>query len=361
MKKQIAIIGTRGIPNQYGGFEQFAEQLSQELVKKNVDVFVYNPTTHPYTKSAFNGVQIIRKKLHEKTLGHLAHLFYDYACLKDSVEKKIDTVLACGYGSMLLAFWFVSLKQTKLIINMDGLEWKRKRWHSLGKLLLKITEKTAVRKGHVLITDHLAINDYFKTKYNIASPYIPYGADIPKTFNETYLNNYNLKPNEYFILISRPVSENNIHTILSGFSKSDSKKKFVIITNTKDKYSKKLMRRYTDKRFVFLPNIYDADTLNTLRHFSAAYFHGHSVGGTNPSLLEAMASECLIIAHDNIFSKTILKENAFYFNTISDVTHHIDAIDSLLDSKQSFVAANKLQILKNYQWEKIADAYFELL
>ena len=362
-KKRIAIIGTRGIPNRYGGFEQFAEQLSYHLYQLGFEVFVYNPHQHPYSQSTFNHVNIIRKKLYEKQLGHLAHLLYDYACLKDSIQQKFDAVVACGYGSMLPAFLFLPLRSTKLIINMDGLEWKRKRWHSLGKLLLKISEKTAVgNPRHILVTDHPEIQRYLQKKYNRSSHYIPYGANIPQSFNQEAIAHYGLSAGNYFLLISRPIAENNIHTILSGFAQSNSTKQFVIITNINDPYTRKLIKTYRhDSRFVFLANVYEQEVLNNLRYFSAAYFHGHSVGGTNPSLLEAMASQCLIMAHDNVFNKTILKNNAYYFSTRNDIRHFVENISMHQEQKEHFVTENLQTIATHYQWGNIAKLYAKLV
>ncbi|HIE16474.1 MAG TPA: DUF1972 domain-containing protein, partial [Bacteroidales bacterium] len=344
MRKKIAIIGTRGIPNRYGGFEQFAENLSVQLAKKSFDVTVYNPDYHLYDKLYFRGVRIRKKKLNEKLWGAAANILYDYACMKDAINTGNHIIIACGYGSMLAALQIKRPENVKLIINMDGMEWQRRKWHSLVKIILYAAEKQAVKKADILVTDHKEIHSYYKVKYGIDNPCIPYGASIPKHFNESCLKRFGLEAGKYFLMISRPISENNLPVILQGFVDSGVNEDFIIVTNMNDRYAKKLAKQYDNTKIRFFSNIFDAETLSSLRFYSKGYFHGHSVGGTNPSLLEAMAAQCFIVAHHNVFNKTILGDNAIYFKTKQDVKDIFCKFDSLIKRKTLF-AKNNLSVI----------------
>ncbi len=360
MKKKIAIIGTKGIPNRYGGFEQFAENLSVQLVNKGFEVTVYNPDYHPYEEPTYQGVVIRKKQLNEKLWGPAANILYDYACMKDAIARENDVVLACGYGSMLAAIQIKRPAKTRLIVNMDGMEWQRRKWHSIVKTILHTSEKQAVKKADLLVTDHAEINSYYKVKYGIENPCIPYGANVPTDFDKTKLPDFDLEAGRYYLMISRPISENNLPEILQGFIKLKAEDNLVVITNMNDPYAKKLARKYHDTKIRFLSNIFEADILNSLRFYSKGYFHGHSVGGTNPSLLEAMAAQCFIVAHDNAFNRGILKNNAVYFKTEDDVTAIFNQFNELLQKKSGFTKNNLTTILRDYSWEKVTEAYMKL-
>lgn len=360
MKKKIAIIGTRGIPNRYGGFEQFAESLSVQLVNNGFKVTVYNPDYHFYRESTYRGVIIRNKKLNEKLWGPAANILYDYACMKDAIAMENDVVLACGYGSMLVAIQIKRPAKTRLIINMDGMEWQRRKWHSLVKFILHASEKQAVKKADMLVTDHTEINSYYKVKYGIDNPCIPYGTTVPTSYDKTKLNKFGLEAGKYFLMISRPISENNLPEILQGFINSKITDDLVVITNMNDSYARKLARKYHDTKIRFLSNVFEADILDNLRFYSKGYFHGHSVGGTNPSLLEAMATQSFIVAHNNAFNRAILKDNALYFKTESEITHIFNHFDDYLIQKADFVKNNLTTIIRDYSWEKVTKAYMML-
>ncbi len=360
MKRKIAIIGTRGIPNRYGGFEQFAEHLSVNLVKQGFEVTVYNPDYHPYDEQLYQGVMIRKKKLNENLWGPAANILYDYACMKDAIAKKNNVILACGYGSMLAAIQIKRPAGTKLIINMDGMEWQRRKWHSMVRTILHASEKQAVKKADLLVTDHREINSYYKVKYGIDSPCIPYGATMPTNFDKEKLSAFGLTANRYFLMISRPISENNLPEILQGFIKSEVQENLVVVTNMNDSYAKKLARQYHNTKIRFLSNIFDSNILNSLRFYAKGYFHGHSVGGTNPSLLEAMAAQSFIVAHDNAFNRAILKDNALYFKTEQNVMELFNRFDDLLSQKSVFVKNNLTTIINDYSWETVTQKYIRL-
>jgi len=338
---KIAITGTRGIPNRYGGFEQFAEQLSSRLVKRGHNVWVYNPSFHPVLSDEYNKVKIIRKLSPEKYFGPASNYLYDFLCLRDALQRKADIILECGYATATPAIRVLNFKKTLLLINPDGMEWERPKWNQLTRKIIQISEKTAVRLAHRLICDNPEIISYYKEKYSIDPIYIPYGAEIFENPDERVLKDFNILPSEYFLLVSRFEPANNLGMVIKGFLNSGCEKKLLIVGDPQNGFGRKLVKEFGSKaNVIFTKDIFDQSILNNLRYFSKAYFHGHSAGGTNPSLLEAMAAGSLIISHDNKFNRYILKENALYFKNENDIIQIIHSEKDWINSKELFIEKN---------------------
>jgi glycosyltransferase involved in cell wall biosynthesis len=358
---KIAITGTRGIPNRYGGFEQFAEQLSQRLARHGHDVWVYNPSFHPVPCDEYKKVKIIRKSSPEKYMGPVANYLYDFLCLRDAVKKKADIILECGYATATPAIRMLNFKKTLLLINPDGMEWQRPKWNLFTRNIIRISEKTAVRLAHRLICDNPEIISYYKEKYSIDPIYIPYGAEIFKNPDEQVLKTFNIQPYEYFLLISRFEPANNLGIIIEGFIHSGCEKKLLVVGDPRNSLGRKLLKEFGSlSNVLFIKNIFDQNILDNLRYYSKAYFHGHSAGGTNPSLLEAMAAGSLIISHDNKFNRFILKENALYFKNENDFIQILQSEKDWMPRKKSLVEENRKIIEKNYQWEDVTNQYEKL-
>jgi glycosyltransferase involved in cell wall biosynthesis len=357
MKKlRIGIIGTRGIPNYYGGFEQLAEHLSAGLVKSGHDVFVYNSHNHPNKEKKWNGVSIVHCHNPETILGTAGQFIYDLNCVLDARRRDFDVMLVLGYTSISVWAWLFPRKSA-IIFNMDGLEWKRSKYSLLVKKFLLQAEKLAAEHKDYYIADSPVIQSYLKSKYKIESRYIPYGADVPAGGNEKVLQLYRINKNEYFILVARIERENNIEMILDGFSTSNSKKKFIVIGDATNKFGKYLVQKFRkDERIRFAGTMYNKEIKHSLCFFSAMYFHGHSTGGTNPSLLEAMGSQALIAAHNNEFNRQILNCDALYFSGTHDVKNLIENnSDSQL--KTAMIKNNQNKIETVYRWESIISQY----
>lgn len=348
---KIGILGTRGIPNAYGGFEQFAQYLSEGLVQRGHSVWVYNSSDHPYQQKEWRGIHIIHCKDWEGMIGTAGQFLYDYNCLRDARGRSFDVLLQLGYTSN--SVWHRLWPKGMLnVINMDGLEWKRSKYGPVTRKFLVRAEKWAARHGDVLIADSVGIQDYIRQKYDREAIYIPYGADIPQTFDAGKLAQWDLRPDGYHLLMARMEPENNIEMIVQGWMASEKKKPLVLIGNPGNSFGQYLVKTYRDDGLRFIGAIYDADTVNALRHFSTIYFHGHSVGGTNPSLLEAMAAGCTIAAHDNTFNKAILGKEGWYFSCSKEVH---DILDRVPDPAWREKNLQKIKIL--YNWGKIIDQY----
>lgn len=358
---KIAIIGTRGIPNHYGGFEQFAEYLSIGLIKKGHNVSVYNSHNHPYQKKIWKGVEIIHQYDPEHKFGTVGQFIYDLNCILDSRKRKYDIILQLGYTSN--SIWGKLLpKQSVIVTNMDGLEWKRSKYSKSVRKFLKYAEKLAIKTSDYFISDSIGIKKYLIEKYNIKSEFIAYGASAFKNPEDTKVKEKFpfLKPFNYDMLIARMEPENSIETILSAKRKSSNKNELILVGNTENKFGKYLKQEFkSDSRIKFLGSIYDHELLNNLRYFSNLYFHGHSVGGTNPSLLEAMASGALICAHNNVFNKAILDNDGLFFSEEEELTIHFDSVNKK-DYKNE-IENNLYKIKTKYSWPMIINNYEKFL
>lgn len=361
MTLRIGILGTRGIPNHYGGFEQFAEYLSTGLVEKGHEVFVYNSHNHPYNSSTWKNVQLIHCYDPEYQLGSFGQFIYDLNCILDARRRNFDVILMLGFTSSSAWGWFYP-EQSTLIFNMDGLEWKRTKYSKPVQKFLMLAEKLAVRFSHYYIADSVVIQSYLQSKYSIASEHIPYGAEIHYNEDASLLQEYGVTKDGYFILMARMAAENNIEMILDGFHASNSTKKFLVVGSVENKLGRCLVQKFKeDNRIVFTGGIYNhPQKIHSLKYYSSLYFHGHSVGGTNPSLLEAMASRSLIASHDNAFNRSVLHQDAFYFSTYHDVKEIIENPHRNAQ-KMGMVNNNLKRIQEQFNWDNVINKYEDFL
>jgi glycosyltransferase involved in cell wall biosynthesis len=242
---------------------------------------------------------------------------------------------------------------------MDGLEWKRSKYNFLVRRFLRYAEYLGVKYSDFLISDSEGIKKYIDDKYNKDSKYIAYGSEIVSVVDASILEKYQLQEYKYHMLLARIEPENNVETILDGVCLSGNKTPFLVIGDyNNNKFGKRIKEKYKDcENICFLGSIYNNEELNCLRHYCDLYFHGHSVGGTNPSLLEAMGSGNLIIAHNNIFNKAVLKENAYYFFTSEDVSFYIKTKQRRFEIDK--IEKNKNKIKNEFDTNQINSRYFK--
>jgi len=354
---KIAIIGTRGIPNHYGGFEQCAEYLALGLIKRGFEVVVYNSHNHPYQEKIWNDVQIVHCYDPENKLGTAGQFVYDLNCILDVRKQNCDIILQLGYTSSSIWGWLMP-KKAVITTNMDGLEWKRTKFSGKVKRFLRYAESLGVKYSDYLISDSIGIQNYLKNTYNANSTYIAYGATLFENVTSEVLKKYKLQQNDYDMLIARLEPENSIEIILEGVAKANLLRPFLVIGNHETSYGNYLKDKFsTHSQIKFIGGIYNIDILNNLRFYSNIYFHGHTVGGTNPSLLEAMASSSLICANDNDFNRYILENDAIYFTNVEDVTAHLLNTKYSDDLFQAMLEKNRKKITDIYDWDIIIDQY----
>ncbi|MES2006088.1 MAG: DUF1972 domain-containing protein [Bacteroidota bacterium] len=352
----IGIIGCRGIPNHYGGFEQFASFLSRGLAAKGHKVTVYNTHTHPYQQKKWEGVDIAHCYDPSASMGTMGQFLYDLNCIMDARRRKFDIVLVLGYTSSSVWGWLYPA-QSVVITNMDGLEWKRSKYSAPVQSFLRYAEKLAVHFSKRQVADAIPVKEYLDDKYGIQSTYISYGAENCIETDKAVLEKYGVSKNNYHLLIARMEPENHIETILKGLTRQAGAEKILVVGSLANGYGKKMKALFGSNPAVqFLGTIYDAPELDNLREGCRLYFHGHSVGGTNPSLLEAMACGAMICAHDNVFNRSVLQEDAFYFSNEEDIEtvasriHPIEKVDNIRNR-------NRQKIREQYSWQKIIADY----
>ena len=355
---KIAILGTRGVPNYYGGFEQFAEFFSVYLVEQGHEVYCYNSHNHPFQEKNFKGVNIIHQLDPEYKYGTFGQFIYDYNCIMDSRKRDFDIILQLGYTSNSI-WYFLLPKKPINIINMDGIEWKRSKYSRPVQQFLKFAERLAAKSGDYLVSDSLGIQQFLLKRYNKQSTYIAYGAhtfDAPK---EEILKEYQVEKGNYNMIMARFEPENNLDMVLEGVALCEEKTTILVIGKHETKYGSYLKNKFKNHDNIrFIGALYNLHHLNNLRYFSNLYFHGHSVGGTNPSLLEAMASQALVIAHNNEFNKGILKGNSYYFSNPAEVKNILKTIKK--NDNLQLVQNNFEAIEKKFNWNKINGQYLQL-
>ncbi len=292
-------------------------------------------------------------------MGTFGQFIYDYNCIIDSRKRDFDIILQLGYTSN--SIWFFLLPKKSIIVtNMDGIEWKRSKYSKPVQQFLRFAERLAAVSSDYLISDSLGIEKFLKERYKKESTYIAYGAHPFRNPNIEILSQYNVEEGNYNMIMARFEPENNLDMVLEGVALDEEKTTILVVGKHETKYGEYLKNKFKDhKNIRFLGGIYNLEHLDNLRYFSRIYFHGHSVGGTNPSLLEAMASKALIAAHNNDFNKGILKENGFYFSNPTEVKNILKTIRK--NDNLQVVANNFNAIVNEFNWEKINGEYLQLL
>ena len=357
--KNIAIIGTVGVPANYGGFETLVENIIGENCPENIHYTIfcssknykeqlkeYKGTTLKYIPLNANGSQSI---------------FYDiWSLIK--CGNKYDVILILGVSGCIFLPIYRLFCSKKIIINIDGLEHKRGKWGKWAKRFLKFSEIMAIKYADTIITDNKGIQDYVKEEYGKDSKMIAYGGDhvlrtISKDKENEILSLYQITPNEYSFSVCRIEPENNVHLTLEAFEQTKNKLLFVGNWN-KSEYGRKLFEKYKESNYVkLLSPIYDLDTLNIFRSNCTFYIHGHSAGGTNPSLVEAMFFGKPILAFDVIYNRETTKNKCNYYNSVEELVH-------LLNKHTTSFENNGIHMKeiaeKHYTWEKISKSYISL-
>ncbi|GGE65104.1 glycosyltransferase involved in cell wall biosynthesis [Paenalcaligenes hominis] len=364
MHKRLLILGTRGVPAQHGGFETFAEKLSTHLVQKGWSVTVYCQEdwnrTVPY-ETMWGRVR--RVHIPVKQAGPLGTLIFDLKAALHA-RKQPALGLTLGYNSAL--FNLVQRVRGKPnLFNMDGIEYERAKWGPFAKLWLRINERIACWSGTHLIADHPAIAAHLAQRSAKESDItvIPYGADALIDASAAPIRELGLEPGKFSTVIARPEPENSILEIVQGFSREPRGHRLVVLGDFKadNPYHQRVLASGSAE-VQFLGAIYDKSTLAALRYHSYLYIHGHQVGGTNPSLVEALAAGNPVIAHDNDFNRWVTGSEAAVF--FKDTTGFAQLLSELLanpERAQAMKKAARLRHAEQFTWEQILHDYEELL
>lgn len=353
---RLAIAGSRGIPANYGGFETFVEEISRRLQEKGIEVTVVCQHSKPQT-SNLNNVNLIYSN-YRKAVNPL-RFYYDSIRM---VPDDTDVLLVCGVGGAVF-YPFLKRKNCRLLTHVDGREELRGKYSVLKKIYVWLAQALAAKYSDHIVADSFAIRSHWMDRFNLPGKKISaieFGANIPLEFEEGVLNNLCLVRNNYFLVVCRMVPENSLEMILKGFNKSERAMNLVLVGDTSDKFGR-MIRKYSSDKVIFTGAIYEKHSLNVLRRDCFAYIHGHSVGGTNPSLLEAMAAGNICICHDNEFNRETTENNCFYFSDEKELAERLTLIAGLgIQEKERYAEIAKARILNYYNWERITDEYIKL-
>lgn len=361
---RVAILGTKGIPANYGGFETFAEQLSIRLAARGHQVTVYAEADGvPPADTVHQGVRVrYRRRPH---WGPASVLAYDCASLWDA-RRGYDLVYMLGYGAAW-ACWWPRVFGTPVWINVDGLEWARSKWGGGARAYLRCMEWLATKAATRVIADAEAIAQRVRSVYPRSAPtsFIAYGAQEVRAqdADPQALSAWGLVPGGYLLVVARPEPENHVLEIIQGYLLHGGPQPLVIVGSVTDAtpYQRQMQSLASD-RVRFVGGVYDAGRLQSLRVHAAAYLHGHSVGGTNPSLLEALACGSVVIAHDNPFNREVAQEVADFFRTPADLAACLARLGGRSREEVAQLGDRARDIIaRRYTWDGVATAYEELM
>lgn len=355
-KQRIAIIGTVGLPAKYGGFETLADHLVTHLSNK-YDFTVYC-SKKKYSKEeqidSYKGAKLEYINLEANGVQSIP---YDTISILKALRKN-DVLLILGVAGAWILPFVKFFTNKKIIISIDGIEWKRDKWSLFAKLYLWWAEKIAVRYSHIDISDNESIQDYTALRYETLSRVIEYGADhtLQVTPNQEDYIKYPFMKNDYAVKVCRIEPENNVHVVLEAFKQLPNSNLVLVGNWNNSEYGKNLKEEYSN-----IPNIhiydpiYNQREIDLIRGNAALYVHGHSAGGTNPSLVEAMYLELPIIAFNVSYNKTTTENKAIYFSTSEELVAKLKIVSETEMGKLR--KEMKAIALRRYTWEKISNQY----
>lgn len=377
-EKNVFLIGSNGIPAKYGGFETFVENLTANKINQNIKYHVAC-IGNDNSEFEYNNSRCFNIKV--PNIGAAKAEYYDLAALertikyikKNNIKNATVYILGTGVG-LFIGIYKRRFKKlgAKVYVNPDGCEWKRAKWNAILKKFFKVCEGKMAKHADLLICDSVNIEKYIKEeykKYNPKTTFIAYGSNLEKTKNEdtkkleNWYNEKEISKNDYYLIVGRFVPENNYETMIKEFIKSKTNKKLVIITNVeKNKFYEELKEKTkfdNDERIKFVGTVYDTPLLKQIRENAYGYIHGHEVGGTNPSLLEALATTKLNLLLDVGFNKEVAKQGAMYWNkeegNLSDLINSLENISE--EEKEKYGTIAKRRIEEEYNWNKIVTKY----
>ena len=378
--KDIFIIGSRGLPAQYGGFETFVEKLVSHKVSPAIRYHVACLSDESTGKHFdYKGADCFT--VNPPKLGPARVITYDMMAInyslklikKEGIQAPIFYILGNTIGAFIVHF----AKKIQsiggiLLVNPDGLEWKRAKWSKPVQSYLKYSEKEMTKYANLIISDNRGIETYIQNTYPWSrTTFIAYGTDLSKTTLTAeddsvrdWYQKWQTQEKDYYLILGRFVPENNYETAIREFMKSSTERDLVIICNHEGNAYFDELRQITgfdkDKRVKFVGTVYDQDLLKYIRNQAFAYIHGHEVGGTNPGLLEALAQTDLNLIYNVDFNHQVAQETALYWNKEDgNLSQLIDSVDGQV-SFEDFGNAAKANMKENYTWEKIVGEYEEL-
>jgi glycosyltransferase involved in cell wall biosynthesis len=356
----IAMIGTRGVPAAYGGFETAVEEVGRRLVARGHHVTVYTRGSE-HRDDEFLGMRLVHlPALSSKQLETLSHTGLSVLHAVTSARPDVAFVFNAA-NSLFLPL--LRMRGIPVALHMDGLEWRRSKWGPRGRAYYRWAEGRGVRTADALIADAPGIADYYAHQFGVPTELIRYGAPIIDEVPDTRIRPLGLEPGGFHLVVARFEPENHVLEIVEGYRQSGSARPLVVVGSApySAEYTKAVhAAAQGDDRIRFLGGVYDQDLLDQLYAHAYTYAHGHSVGGTNPSLLRAMGAGTAVIAYDVPFNREVLNERAWLFADAADVARHYDSVESEPDVVRSLGDEGRVRAGEMFRWDDVAAAYEDL-
>lgn len=362
-KPHLAIMGTRGIPARYGGFETFAEELSTRLASRGYSVTVYGRRffgSEPVTDRQYRGVTI--RTIATLPFKYLETPLHGLLSFLDLFRRQYDVVLLCNAANTLTA-WIVKLFRTPLIVNVDGIERKRKKWGAVGRVGYRLGELCSVWFADRIVADAEVIGKYYADEYRVESEIIAYGADPKRVDTTATLKQFELEPQRYLLYVSRLEPENNALGVIEAFGKVESDLKLVIVGDAPyaKAYKQKLIAAANSK--VVFTGFQFEQAYHELRSHCYLYIQATEVGGTHPALVEAMAFGNCIVANDVPEHREVLGDSGRYYrkNDWRDLENQLRRLIAVPEEVQELGQRAAERASERYSWDRIVDQYEQML
>jgi len=355
--KKVAIVGSVGLPAKYGGWETLVDHLTRRL-SNSFKLTVYcSAKKYPEQLTEYNGARLSYINL---DANGVQSIFYDLLSMLKAI-RYADCIVVLGVSGCVFLPVIKLISCKKFIVNIDGLEWKREKWSPFAKWFLKLSEIAAVRSADVIVADNQAIQDYITTEYHCKSELIPYGGDhaVRPARNDEILSDYGLNKKNYAFKVCRIEPENNLDLILRAFESYNALDLVIVGNWGNSQYGVLLREKYAHLSHVhMLDPIYDQKILNQLRSACYVYIHGHSAGGTNPSLVEAMSLGLPVVAFGCDFNQETTRGDALFFHSSADLVRILEFLDDDLRADNS----RKMKKIadKFYTWDEVSSLYSKL-
>ena len=359
---KIAIIGSRGYPYVYSGYETLIKELCERLVGRDCEVTVYCHRNLFKEKLAIvNGIKLVYvPTIETKSLSQLIHSFLSMC---HAVVSDVDVIFAVNAANG--PFGLISkILRKPTAINVDGLEWLRPKWKGLGAIYFKTAARLSTILFDQIINDSNEMRKVYLNLFKKESVVIAYGATVRKSEDSSLIQQWHITPKEYYLVVGRMIPDNNADIIVKGFLASNSTKKMVVVGDVfyKDNYADAL-KALKDDRLIFTGYVNDPDVLAALYHHCYVYVHGHEFGGTNPTMIKAMAYGCAILALNTVFNKEMLNNDSYgiYFEKNQEaVREQINYADLYPKKIKKLRQNSHLGITDKYNWDCITDQYLEV-
>lgn len=362
MERTLYILGTRGIPASHGGFETFAERLAIFLTKRHWKVVVYcqENDKEGIRTSKWNGIERCHVPIGVEGSG--GTILFDLIATAHA-SRRNGLFLTLGYNTAIFNLLQRIAGQTN-IINMDGIEWRRAKWGLLARTWFWLNERAGCWVGNHLVADHPHIKNHLATRVREDKiTMIPYGGDEVLSADAGLLAAYGIEPEKFSVIIARPEPENSFLEMVRAFSSKQRAHKLVVLGNfnpERNTFHREVMNAASDE-VIFPGAIYETPKVQALRFYSRFYLHGHRVGGTNPSLVEALGAGCAVIAHDNHFNRWVAGSEAAYFRDETECAALFDRLLTDDAAVQRMKAASRTRFYERFTWDQVLGEYEELL